>query len=257
MGIQKFYERNIGVWSESFQESLWKVTIGVAGLGGAGCCLVDILARNGFGTLKLSDPETYDASNLQRQLFATGRTLGKNKALAAAEHVKAINPNIRVVTLDAGISPDNIEEFLEGCDFVHEVVDYQFPHIKRLIHRRAREKGIVTTTAALIGAGAGLLVFQPDGMGFEEYFHMSNDNDAQRQRHEDIVRQDPDYIDKDYFGRVARGLIPTTADGAYLAGVLTAGAYKRILMGKPLKSAPSMVRFDLLDDQMYRKVVID
>ncbi|MFH1682595.1 MAG: ThiF family adenylyltransferase, partial [Candidatus Woesearchaeota archaeon] len=63
------YNRNIGVWSEEFQDRLKDVTVGVAGLG-AGASIVPVLARNGFGNLKIADPDVFEIHNLNRQYYA-------------------------------------------------------------------------------------------------------------------------------------------------------------------------------------------
>lgn len=258
MEVEERYQRNIGVWDKTMQQKLWGLTLGFAGLGGAGCCAVDILVRNGVGAFKLADPGTYDTSNLQRQIFARVETLGRNKAEVARAHLLSINPELRVVAYPKGIDEHNVDEFLDGCDFVHETVDYFNPELKVLIHRKARERGILVTTTALIGSGVGGLVFHPEHMTFEEYFALGSPDRTRKQSFEELVRVKPDYLDKEIFlERVAKCYIPTSADAAYLAGIVTAGIYKRVVMGKPIVYAPSIIRLDLLDDPMYERAVLD
>lgn len=256
--LEKRFERNVGVWDAAFQNKLRNITIGVAGLGGAGCCLVDILARNGVGHIKVADPEAYDESNFQRQVFATEYSLGRNKAFVAKQHVLSINPNIELKIYEQGVNQTNVDDFLDGCDFIHEVIDHQNITDKVILHRHAREKGIVVTTTALIGTGASLLVFMPGSISFEQYFHFHERSSKQRQSHQDIVRFDPDYLDLAFFlSRVEKGCIPTTADGAYLCGILAAGIYKRLLMGKHVACAPQIVRLDILDDNLYQRALFE
>lgn len=250
------YDRNIGIWTEEFQRKLLSVTVGIAGLGGSGGGLVSILARNGFGSLKIADLDNFEIHNIQRQIYAAESTLGQSKAEITAKGAKDINPAINVSVYKEGVTMENLDDFLEGCDFLHEVIDYSTPEMKIAIHRKAREKKIITTSAAIIGTGVATLVFHPGGVSFEEYFKYKNEKEW-RQGIDEICCVYPDYLDKDFFfKRLATGRVPTTADGAFLTAVTTAGIYKRILMGKEVAYAPKIMRFDVLDDEMYRSSII-
>ena len=251
------YDRNIGIWTEEFQKKLLTVTVGMAGLGGSGGCLASILARNGFGNLKIADLDYFEIHNIQRQIYAVESTLGQPKADVTAKGIKDINPSINVSVFREGVTKENLDSFLEGCDFLHEVIDYSTPEMKIAIHRKAREKRIITTSAAIIGTGVATLVFHPDGMSFEEYFKYKDEKEW-RQSIDDICRTYPDYFDKEaFFKRLATGRVPTTADGAFLTGITTAGIYKRILMGKEVAYAPKIMRLDILDDGMYRSSIME
>ncbi len=257
MTEKEIYDRNIGVWDEDFQNKLKNVTVGLAGLGGSGGCLASILARNGFGKFKIADPDIFEIHNIQRQLFAVYSSLGQSKAEATKDGIKEINPAIQVAAYPAGITLENLDEFLEGCDFVHEVIDYSAPEVKIAIHRKAREKGIIVSSAAIIGTGVATLIFHPQGMSFEEYFEYDERKKEWKQSIDKIAGVYPDYINREIFlGRIAKGQVPTTADGAFLTGITTAGLYKRILMGKEVAYAPKMVRWDMLDDQFYNRAIL-
>ncbi|MDR0425871.1 MAG: tRNA threonylcarbamoyladenosine dehydratase [Clostridiales bacterium] len=67
----------------------------VFGAGGVGGYCLEILARSGVGRVDIVDRDVFEKSNLNRQLLATGDVLGKSKALAAAQRLKAIDPAIQ------------------------------------------------------------------------------------------------------------------------------------------------------------------
>jgi len=252
--IDHRYNRNIGVWTEEFQNKLKEVTVGVAGLGGAGGALTSILARNGFGRIKIADPAVFAAPDLQRQFYAKESTLGQNKTDVSERELHDINHEVKIVAYRNGISKENIDDFLDGCDFVHEVIDYSLPELKTLIHKKAREKRIIVTTSAIVGCGASAFVFHPDGMSFEEYFEVQKGVTDRKQSPEKIIIIDPDYMDKKFFlERVMQGTIPTSCDGGYLTGITVAAIYKRMLMGKEVAYVPKVMRVDFLDDLMYNK----
>ena len=256
--VEERYNRNIGVWTEEFQEKLMSTTIGVAGLGGVGGTLIDILARNGIGTFKIADPDVFDKTNLQRQISATEQTIGVNKTVATKERIHSINPGIKVISYERGIEFQNLDDFLNGCDFVHEGMDYFISELKIEFHRKARGKGIISTTSAIIGAGAFAIAFHPQKMSFEEYFEYPGTSKGWHLPPNKLVLRYPDYFDTNFFfQRVSQGQVPTTADGGYLTGVMIAGLYKRILMGKDVNYAPKSMRMDIMDDMMYKQYAFE
>src|SRR5688572_29297575 len=79
----------------------------IVGSGGLGSPLVLYLAAAGVGTIGIIDSDTVSESNLQRQvLFGTG-DLGKLKAQTATEKIKAINPNVNVITYNEKLTSVN------------------------------------------------------------------------------------------------------------------------------------------------------
>ena len=64
--------------------------VAVFGLGGVGSWAAEALARAGIGTLTLVDFDTVSETNINRQLLALTSTVGKPKALLAAERIRDI-----------------------------------------------------------------------------------------------------------------------------------------------------------------------
>jgi hypothetical protein len=71
----------------------------VAGTGGMGGAALMGLARAGVGKLIVADIDTFEISNLNRQLFAFTDTVGRPKAEAAAEALRRINPDLEIEVL--------------------------------------------------------------------------------------------------------------------------------------------------------------
>ena len=99
-------------------------TMAVAGLGGVGAITVELLARWGVKKFRLLDMDSYEPTNLNRQLFATSGTLGRPKAEVAAERIKEINPyaEIEALVVDM-VDNDNAESFVDGADIVIQNAD--------------------------------------------------------------------------------------------------------------------------------------
>lgn len=248
------FDRNIGVWSEDFQDRLQRVEIGIAGVGGAAHAAIDILLRNGVKRFRLADPDSFEIHNLQRQILATRKDLGCNKAEVVREHILSVNPEAEVVVYSEGLNDDNIVPFLEGLDYVIEALDISVLSVKRQLHHHARQLKMPSITSPIVGCGAGLLVFFPDGMSFDEYFDFQHQGRMSPDR---LTSSIPDYFQPNFFTRMQKGTVPTTTDGAYLTGVLTAGVIKRMLWGKRVAGAPIIHQVDLLDDQFYKQTHYD
>ena len=75
---------------------LQKKTVAVLGLGGVGGSAAEALCRSGVGKLILVDRDTVSRSNLNRQLFATCRTIGQKKVEAATDRLLSICPDCQI-----------------------------------------------------------------------------------------------------------------------------------------------------------------
>jgi len=168
--IEKQFSRNIGLLSENEQKRLFQARIAVAGAGGVGGLHILTLARLGIGSFNIADPDTFEEVNISRQFGASISTFGKNKAEVLSQMTRDINPYANVTIFTDGISNDNVDSFLNGIDIFVDGIDFFEIDTRRLIFKKAREKGIYAITAAPLGFGATLQVFSPKGMTFDEYF---------------------------------------------------------------------------------------
>ena len=105
-----FFSRNKGLISETEQEQLNQTTIALVGAGGDGGLLAERLIRFGIGKLILTDPESFEPANINRQFAANQKNIGKNKAEAVADELLLINPNLEVIFYKEGITKENVIE---------------------------------------------------------------------------------------------------------------------------------------------------
>ena len=87
--MEERYIRNLGALTEQECALLHTKTVFVAGCGGLGGYLIEMLLRLGVGTIRAADGDAFEASNLNRQLLSSPQTLGQSKAEAAAEVLTA------------------------------------------------------------------------------------------------------------------------------------------------------------------------
>jgi len=150
---QDFYSemttRNIGFISEAEQASLKGGAVFVAGVGGMGGAAVQMLVRAGVGKIAIADLDTFEISNLNRQLFAFTDTVDRLKAEVTAEGLKRINPDLDLVVLGAEWT-ERLDELardypviINGCDDIPATAQ---------LYRKAKQHG-----AAVIDAYASPL----------------------------------------------------------------------------------------------------
>jgi molybdopterin/thiamine biosynthesis adenylyltransferase len=164
------FSRNLGFLSDADQEQLRRARVAIAGLGGTGGAQAHALARMGIGNFTLADPDTFELVNFNRQIGASMQTLGRRKTEVAAEQVKGINPEADLRLLNEGVTAETVDVFLKDADVVVDSLDFYCFSERMLLYRSARERGLWVLTAPPLGFGCTLLVFDPKGMPFEDYF---------------------------------------------------------------------------------------
>lgn len=142
--------RSLPIFKESGMQKLNNSNVAVFGLGGVGSYAVEVLARAGVGSLTLIDNDRYSESNINRQLYATTKTVGELKTEVAKLRVLEINPNATVITVNAFV----LDGRADGIDFSR--FDYVIDAIdtisgKLSIIKRANEAGVPIISC--MGAG--------------------------------------------------------------------------------------------------------
>lgn len=120
-----FTTRNIGFVSAAEQEKLRAAKVFVAGVGGMGGAAVACLVRCGVGAIEIADMDTFEVSNLNRQIFATLDSVGVEKTEATRRAISRINPECNVTVHDGHTWTQHLGEILprvtvaiNGCDDV-------------------------------------------------------------------------------------------------------------------------------------------
>ncbi len=90
----------------------------VIGAGGLGCPVLQYLAGAGIGHLGIADMDTVSESNLHRQILFTQDDIGKNKAIAAAHRLKALNSHITITTYPEGLTAQNALSLFANYDLI-------------------------------------------------------------------------------------------------------------------------------------------
>ena len=131
-------------------EKLKNCRVAVFGIGGVGGYTVEALARSGVGALDLIDDDKVCITNINRQIFALGSTVGKYKVDVAEERVHDINPKCEVRTYKTFFMPDTKDMFdFSLYDYVVDAIDTVTG--KKQIILCAKEAGVPVISS--MGAG--------------------------------------------------------------------------------------------------------
>lgn len=145
-----FLQRTKNMLSEEDVLKINKKSVLVFGIGGVGGSCAESLVRAGVGKIGIVDGDIFETSNINRQIFATNKTLGIPKVDAACERLKEINPNIVIEKYNLFVNEDNINEInFENYDYIVDAIDTITSKI--LIIKLAYEKNIKVISS--MGAG--------------------------------------------------------------------------------------------------------
>lgn len=118
------YQRTALLVGEEGIETLKTKTVAVFGCGGVGGTAVEMLVRTGIGRIVLVDFDTFDETNLNRQILATRDKIETVKLDAAVERIQAINPDCEVITHPVFFDETQWERvFSTPIDFVVDAID--------------------------------------------------------------------------------------------------------------------------------------
>lgn len=104
-------------------EKLNKSKVAVFGIGGVGSYVVEGLARAGVGSFILVDKDEVDITNINRQIIATTKTVGRPKVEVAKKRILEINPEAKVEIYQEFFLPETKGILDESIDYIVDAVD--------------------------------------------------------------------------------------------------------------------------------------
>lgn len=246
---QTAFSRNIGWVTEDEQARLREVRVAIGGLGGVGGVHLLTLARLGIGEFSIADFDVFDIVNFNRQVGATMSTLGRAKIVVLEEMAREINPEINIRAFPEGVSPDCLDDFLDGVDVYVDGLDFFAFYARKVTFAACERKGIPVVTAAPLGLGTALLVFAPGGMSFEDYFGFEG-CDEMEMAIRFLVGLSPAMLQRGYVADMSRINLaerrgPSSIAACQLcAGVAAIETLKLALGRKDIRLAPWGSQFD-------------
>ena len=105
-------------------EKLAGSRVAVFGVGGVGGYVCEALVRSGVGAFDLIDDDKVCLTNLNRQIIATRKTVGKYKVDVMKERILDINPDTDVRIHKCFFLPENADEIpFQEYDYVVDAID--------------------------------------------------------------------------------------------------------------------------------------
>ena len=131
------FSRNELVYGPEGTEILKNSTVAILGIGGVGSFAAEALARTGVGTLILIDKDVVDITNVNRQIHATLKTVGRSKVEVMAERIAEINPNCNVIQMHMFYNEETAPRLFEHqIDFVVDASEIHL--IKQCLRRKIK-----------------------------------------------------------------------------------------------------------------------
>lgn len=147
--LNEFSRTELLLGSEGMKK-LGNSRIAVFGIGGVGTFAVEALARSGVGAMDLFDDDKVCLTNINRQLIATRKTVGKKKVEVMRDRVLEINPSAKVEIHETFYGAENADQFdLSAYDYIIDAIDTVSS--KLVLIEQAKEKNIPIISC--MGAG--------------------------------------------------------------------------------------------------------
>ncbi len=147
--LNEFSRTELLIGKEAMQR-LYGARVAVFGIGGVGGYVVEALARSGVGAFDLIDDDKVCLTNINRQIIATRKTIGKYKVDVMEERVHSINPEAQVTVHKCFYLPETADQFdFTQYDYVVDAVDTVTAKLEIIM--RAKEAGVPVISC--MGAG--------------------------------------------------------------------------------------------------------
>ncbi|MDF2543547.1 MAG: UBA/THIF-type binding protein [Herbinix sp.] len=144
------FSRTELLFGKDAMNQLNQARVAVFGIGGVGGYTVEALARSGVGTFDLIDDDKVCLTNINRQIIATRKTVGKYKVDVMKERILEINPNAVVYTHQCFFTPQTADSFdFSQYSYVVDAIDTVSGKIELVL--RAQEKKVPIISC--MGAG--------------------------------------------------------------------------------------------------------
>jgi len=158
---QHRYAAHLGLSSigEGGQQRICASRVVLVGLGGLGCPAAQYLVSSGIGHLVLCDFDTVSKSNLARQILYRDSDVGREKTLAAAEYLTALNPSTKLETINARMDEAQLSALASDCDLVIDASDNYGTRLA--VNNACLQTGLPWIMGSAIRMEGQVVLFQP------------------------------------------------------------------------------------------------
>lgn len=138
------FSRSVLLFGEEKMAQIMQAKVIIFGVGGVGSWCAESLVRSGISHLTIIDSDTVNVTNINRQLMATTKTIGRSKVEVLKERLHEINPDAEITAIQAIYKGDRNDDFhLEQYDYIIDCIDSLSDKINLLINATRVEKARV------------------------------------------------------------------------------------------------------------------
>ena len=143
------FSRTELLFGKAAMEKLAASRVAVFGIGGVGGYTVEALVRSGIGAIDLIDDDKVCLTNINRQIYATRKTIGRYKVDVAEERIKEINPDTIVYKHQTFYTPETSGQFdFHDYDYVVDAIDTVTGKIELIMNAEACGTPIISSMGA-------------------------------------------------------------------------------------------------------------
>ena len=143
------FSRTELLFGKDAMQRLAESRVAVFGIGGVGGYTVEALVRSGVGAVDLIDDDKICLTNINRQIHATRKTVGKYKTDVAAERILEINPDVKVRTFKTFYMPDTAEKFdFHDYSYIVDAIDTVTGKLELVVNAKAAGTPIISSMGA-------------------------------------------------------------------------------------------------------------
>lgn len=164
--INGMLERTALFYDSATIQKIRNTVFSISGFGGVGAITAELLARWGVKQFRLLDMDCYEESNLNRQIYATSKTLGHHKADITAERIREINPYAEIeMLIKEPVNNENIDKFVKDAGMIIQTADS--PSCQ-LFYRAAKKYGVPVANgySTIIGCRLQIYDYRKPNMWF-------------------------------------------------------------------------------------------
>lgn len=239
MGYWEIVSRQISIVTKSQQTRFKEAKIGVVGCGGIGGAVIEMLARMGVGELNIIDKDSFDVSNLNRQVMSSIDEIRNSKSEVSKEKIRLINPYVKVNAFNEELNTNNIENFVEDCQIVIDALDNLPTRV--LLSRYAKEKEIPFIHGAIHGTMGQLTVFNKETPTYEKLFSLPSE--GKKLDNKIVVK----------LNEISHNTPPVIGPTSNIIGCLEAfEAFKLITNIGKVILAPKVLSMNILDIDLFK-----
>lgn len=130
-------------------EKLSKARVAVFGIGGVGGHVVEALVRSGIQAIDLIDNDKVSVTNINRQIIATTKTIGRYKTEVMKERILEINPECKVNIYNCFYLPETKDEFdFSQYSYIVDAVDTVTAKIQLVVEAQEKNIPIISSMGA-------------------------------------------------------------------------------------------------------------